>query len=216
VLRDFWRDFSAAVGGTKELRVAEVLDALNDLLGPHIFPPKEDGSNPRACPTCGTGNLSLKLGKFGAFVGCSNYPECRYTRQLAASGASGEGEGSSAEGMQNGVKVLGEDPETGLPVTLREGRFGPFVQLGPADPDKGAGKPKRSSLPKGLAPSAVDLPRALQLLALPREVARHPEAASRSWSTSAATVLTSSTAGPSPICRTTTTCSPSGRTAPST
>jgi DNA topoisomerase-1 len=175
VLRDFWRDFSAAVGGTKELRVAEVLDALNDLLGPHIFPPKEDGSNPRACPTCGTGNLSLKLGKFGAFVGCSNYPECRYTRQLAASGASGEGEGSSAEGMQNGVKVLGEDPETGLPVTLREGRFGPFVQLGPADPDKGAEKPKRSSLPKGLAPSAVDLARALQLLALPREVTRHPE-----------------------------------------
>jgi DNA topoisomerase-1 len=175
VLRDFWRDFSAAVGGTKELRVAEVLDALNDLLGPHIFPQKEDGSKPRACPTCGTGNLSLRLGKFGAFVGCSNYPECHYTRQLAASGAPGEGEGSSAEGMQNGVKVLGEDPERGLPVTLREGRFGPFVQLGEADPEKGAEKPKRSSLPKGLAPSAVDLARALQLLALPREVTRHPE-----------------------------------------
>src|SRR5918995_1696689 len=157
VLRDFWRDFSAAVGGTKELRVAEVLDALNDLLGPHIFPQKEDGSNPRACPTCGTGNLSLKLGKFGAFIGCSNYPECRYTRQLAASGASGEGEGSSAEGMQNGVKVLGEDPETGLPVTLRDGRFGPFVQLGEAGSEKGGEKPKRSSRPKGLAPSAVDL-----------------------------------------------------------
>ena len=175
VLRDFWGDFSVAVGETKELRVAEVLEALNDLLGPHIFPAKEDGSNPRACPTCGTGNLSLKLGKFGAFVGCSNYPECHYTRQLAASGAPGEGEGSSAEGMENGVKVLGEDPQTGLPVTLRDGRFGPFVQLGEGDPEKAAEKPKRSSLPKGLAPSAVDLARALQLLSLPREVTRHPE-----------------------------------------
>ena len=85
-----------------------MLDALNELLGPHIFPDKGDGSNPRACPTCGTGQLSLKLGKFGAFIGCSNYPECKYTRQLAASGVEGEGDGSSENGGQPGVKVLGD------------------------------------------------------------------------------------------------------------
>ena len=175
VLRDFWRDFSAAIGSTKELRVTDVLEALNGLLGAHIFPDKGDGSNPRACPTCGSGQLSLKLGKFGAFVGCSNYPECKYTRQLSASGIEGEGDGSSADGGQPGVRVLGNDPATGLPVTLRDGRFGPFVQLGEASSEKGAEKPKRSSLPKGLAPAALDLDKALRLLALPREVTRHPE-----------------------------------------
>ncbi|ACL58232.1 type I DNA topoisomerase [Methylobacterium nodulans] len=175
VLRDFWRDFSAAIAGTKELRTAEVLEALNQLLGPHIFPPRADGANPRACPNCASGTLSLKLGKFGAFVGCSNYPECKYTRQLSAAGVEGEGDGSSGEGGQPGQRVLGEDPATGLPVTLREGRFGPFVQLGEASAEKGAEKPKRSSLPRGLSPAEVSLETALKLLALPREVARHPE-----------------------------------------
>ncbi|GJD97538.1 type I DNA topoisomerase [Methylobacterium iners] len=175
VLREFWRDFSAAIGGTKELRVTEVLEALNGLLGAHIFPEKADGSNPRTCPTCGSGQLSLKLGKFGSFVGCSNYPECKYTRQLAASGVEGDGEGTSENGGQPGTRVLGDDPVTGLPVSLRDGRFGPFVQLGEASAEKGAEKPKRSSLPKGLSPAAVDLAKALALLALPREVARHPE-----------------------------------------
>jgi DNA topoisomerase-1 len=169
VMRAFWRDFSAAIGETKELRTTEILDALNELLGPHIFPDRGDGSNPRTCPSCGQGQLSLKLGKFGSFVGCSNYPECRYTRQLAAVGADGDGEGSSENGGQPGTRVLGDDPETGLPVTLRDGRFGPFVQLGEGE------KPKRSSLPKTLPPAAVDLEKALKLLALPREVARHPE-----------------------------------------
>ncbi|GAB6844682.1 DNA topoisomerase-1 [Methylorubrum rhodinum] len=175
VLRDFWRDFSAAIGGTKELRVAEVLEALNGLLGPHIFPDKGDGSDPRSCPTCGSGQLSLKLGKFGAFIGCSNYPECKYTRQLSASAVEGEGDGSSADGGQPGVRVLGEDPATGLPVSLRDGRFGPFVQLGEASSEKGAEKPKRSSLAKGMTPSSVTLDMALKLLSLPREVAKHPE-----------------------------------------
>ncbi|MBY0297220.1 MAG: type I DNA topoisomerase [Methylobacterium sp.] len=175
VLRDFWREFSAAIAGTKELRTAEVLEALNQLLGPHIFPARADGANPRACPTCGGGTLSLKLGKFGAFIGCSNYPECKYTRQLSAAGIEGDGEGNGAEGGQPGVRVLGEDPATGLPVTLRDGRFGPFVQLGEASSEKGAEKPKRSSLPRGLAPGDVTLETALKLLALPREVARHPE-----------------------------------------
>ncbi|MGP9819125.1 type I DNA topoisomerase [Salinarimonas sp. NSM] len=167
VLRDFWRDFSAAVGDTKELRTTQVLDALNDYLAPHIFPPKADGSSPRACPSCGDGQLSLKLGKFGSFIGCSNYPECRYTRQLSAAAAEGD-----AEGGQPGTRVLGKDPGTGLDVTLRDGRFGPFIQLGEAEGDV---KPKRSSLPKGMTPAAVDLEKALALLSLPREVAKHPE-----------------------------------------
>jgi DNA topoisomerase-1 len=169
VLRDFWRDFSASVGDTKDLRTTQVLDALNDYLAPHIFPPKADGTDPRACPSCGAGTLSLKLGKFGAFIGCSNYPECRYTRQLSAAAADGEG---GAEGGQPGVRVLGKDPQTGLEVSLRDGRFGPFVQLGEAEGDE---KPKRASLPRGMTPVSIDLEKALKLLSLPREVARHPE-----------------------------------------
>ncbi len=169
VLRDFWRDFSAAIGETKELRTAEILEALNELLAPHIFPPRGDGADPRACPQCGSGQLSLKLGRYGAFIGCSNYPDCRYTRQLIT--GNGEGEGFGDEGTP-GVKLLGEDPETGLPVTLREGRFGPFVQLGEGDDGE---KPKRSSLPRGMNPADIDLERALKLLSLPRQVATHPE-----------------------------------------
>jgi DNA topoisomerase-1 len=169
LLRDFWRDFSGAIGSTKELRTGEVLEALNDLLGPHIFPDKGDGGNPRGCPACGAGMLSLKLGKFGAFIGCSNYPECRYTRQLAAS-AGADDEAKAVEGTAaGGPRVLGSDPGTGLDVTLRDGRFGPYVQLGEGE------KPKRASLPKGMSPSMLDLERALALLSLPKEVARHPE-----------------------------------------
>ena len=169
VLRDFWRDFSAAIDSTKELRTAQVLDALNELLGPHIFPDKGDGSNPRTCPTCGTGTISLKLGRYGAFIGCSNYPECRYTRQLAASGVEGNGETEGAGGGEAGTKQLGKDAASGLDVTLRDGRFGPYVQLGEGE------KPKRVSLPKGMAPGSLDLERALMLLAMPKQVAVHPE-----------------------------------------
>lgn len=166
VLRDFWRDFSGAVTEIKDLRVSEVLDALNELLAPHIFPDKGDGSNPRACPVCDSGQLSLKVSKFGAFIGCSNYPECSYTRQLAKSG---EGE---EDGAADGPKVLGQDPETGLDVSLRNGRFGLYVQLGE---DSKENKPKRSSLPKTWSASDLDLEKALQLLSLPREVGLHPE-----------------------------------------
>jgi DNA topoisomerase I len=163
VLRDFWRDFIAAVEETKELRTTQVLDALNEYLGPHIFPTKEDGSEPRACPSCAAGQLSLKLGKFGAFIGCSNYPDCRYTRPLAANG-----DGVVGDEGTPGVKLLGTDPDSGLEVTLRDGRFGPYVQLGNGE------KPKRQGLPRGTAPDAVDLAMALKLLSLPREVATHP------------------------------------------
>ncbi len=165
VLRDFWRDFSAAIDSTKDLRTTQVLDSLNDLLGPHIFPAKEDGSNARACPACANGQLSLKLGKFGAFIGCSNYPECKFTRTLSDRGEAAAG----AEGDRPGVKILGEDPKTGQEITLRDGRFGAYVQQGEGD------KPPRSSLPAALKPEDVTLEKALALLSLPREVAKHPE-----------------------------------------
>ncbi|MBO0902723.1 type I DNA topoisomerase [Jiella sonneratiae] len=166
VLRDFWRDFSDHVEGTKELRVSDVLDALNEELAPLVFPPREDGTEPRACPRCGDGKLSLKLGKFGAFVGCSNYPECNYTRQLGTSFSADAADAETAEGP----KELGTDPETGEPVTLRSGRFGPYVQRG-----EGGKEAKRSSLPKGWEPADIDLEKALRLLSLPREVGTHPE-----------------------------------------
>jgi DNA topoisomerase-1 len=163
VLRDFWRDFIGAIDDTKDLKISQVIDALNDLLAPHLFPPRQDGSDPRTCPTCGTGRLSLKLSKFGAFIGCSNYPECRHTASLTASG-------SGTPEMSN--KKLGEDPATGLDITVRSGRFGPYLQLG--EGVDGA-KPKRASLPKGVAPEDMELDRAIALLSLPRDVGRHPE-----------------------------------------
>ena len=165
VLQDFWIDFIGAVNDIKELRVTQVLDALNDLLEPHIFPQPADGSDRRKCPNCETGRLSLKLGRFGAFIGCSNYPECNYTRQMTP----------GAEGSVNGTKLLGEDPETGLEVSVRSGRFGPYLQLGEQSKEKDAEKPKRASIPKGVSPDDIDLERALAILSLPREVGIHPE-----------------------------------------
>ena len=177
VLEDFWIDFIGAVNQIKEIRITQVLDALNDLLEPHIFPPREDGAPVRQCPQCGNGQLSLKVGRFGAFIGCSNYPECTYTRQMTP----------GAPGAQ-ATKVLGTDPVSGMDVTLRGGRFGTYLQLGEEikapklkkgqkkDPDAPEPvKPKRASLPKGVEPDQIDLEKALALLSLPREVGISPE-----------------------------------------
>ena len=193
VLRDFWGAFSQAIAGTKDLSITQVIDSLDAELGPHFFPANDNGHDPRVCPGCKAGRLGIRLGKFGAFIGCSNYPECRYTRRLGVDNGNGEHEGP---------KLLGTDPATGLPVTLRHGPYGQYVQLGdgngngngadhgavPAEESskaKGKGKrkkkappkekPKRASLPRGLSPADVKLETAIGLLSLPRTVGMHPE-----------------------------------------
>jgi DNA topoisomerase-1 len=162
VLARFWRDFSAAIAETADLRIGEVLTKIDDFLSPHLYPLREDGSDPRICASCGTGKLHLKTSRSGgAFIGCGNYPECRYTRPI-----SGE-EGGSVDG-----RVLGVD-EAGVEISLRAGRFGPYVQKGEATTE--APKPPRASLPKGWESSSLTLERAITLLTLPRQIGPHPE-----------------------------------------
>ncbi|RVV98530.1 type I DNA topoisomerase [Mesobaculum littorinae] len=166
VLRQFWRDFSAAIAETSELRITDVLEKINEVLEPHLFPPTEDGSDPRLCPHCGEGRLSVRTARSGgAFIGCSNYPECRFTRPFGPPGMEA-GDEIGPDG-----KILGEDK--GDTITLRKGRFGPYVQRG--EPTEEQPKPPRASLPKGWEISEIDLERALMLLSLPREIGPHPE-----------------------------------------
>ncbi|MFT7595028.1 MAG: DNA topoisomerase-1 [Paracoccaceae bacterium] len=159
VLARFWKDFSVAISETSELRITEVLDVLDDALAPQLYPPREDGSDPRTCPKCGEGKLHLKTSRTGGFVGCGNYPECRFTRPIA---------GDAAEG---GERVLGED--AGDEISLKAGRFGPYVQRG--EPTEEVKKPPRASLPKGWEADDMDLAKALTLLSLPRQLGDHPD-----------------------------------------
>ncbi|WP_170587678.1 type I DNA topoisomerase [Ruegeria arenilitoris] len=159
LLSKFWRDFSAAIAETSELRISEVLDKLDEALAPQLYPPREDGSDPRICPKCGVGRLHLKTSRTGGFVGCGNYPECTYTRPIAGEGAEGE------------ERMLGMDGED--EIWLKSGRFGPYVQRGEATPENK--KPPRASLPKGWSKDDMDLEKALTLLSLPREIGEHPE-----------------------------------------
>ena len=162
LLAEFWTDFKAALDDTSELRITDVLDHLDADLEQVFFTPNENGEIVRQCQKCETGRLGLKLGKFGAFIGCSNYPECNYTRQI---GQNDNGDEASLD-----EKLLGQNPE-GLDVYLRKGPYGFYVQAGALDEKK----PKRSSLPKEKSAAEIDLEYALGLLALPRDVGAHPE-----------------------------------------
>ena len=159
LLREFWNEFSSSVDETKDLRVTNVLDALNDALRSSVFPNREDGVDPRKCNSCEDGKLSLKLGKFGAFVGCSNYPECKFTRPFG-----GEDMSISTED-----KLLGQHPDNGADIVLKSGRYGPYVEM---ETDK---KPKRTSLPKSWPYDLMDLDKGLRLINLPRKIGEHPE-----------------------------------------
>ena len=162
VLTRFWRDFTKALEGTSELRITEVLEAIDDALAPHLYPARADGGDPRQCPLCGKGRLNLKTARSGgAFIGCGNYPECRYTRPLSAPG----------DDAPAGDRLLGHDE--GDEIHLKIGRFGPYVQRG--EPTEDQPKPPRASLPKGWDPAALELDRALMLLSLPRQIGPHPE-----------------------------------------
>ncbi|MBU2359101.1 MAG: topoisomerase DNA-binding C4 zinc finger domain-containing protein, partial [Alphaproteobacteria bacterium] len=173
LLERFWRDFSAAIAETADLRIGEVLDKINEVLEPHLFPDPGDGTDPRLCPNCGQGRLSMRTARSGgAFIGCSNYPECRYTRPFGPPDPEAEKSAIPPDG-----KLLGED--MGDEIRIFKGRFGPFAQRGAATEDNP--KPPRQSVPAAWEPEEVELEQAVRLLALPRLIGPHPEDGVNVW-----------------------------------
>ena len=173
VLERFWTDFSAAIAETADLRITEVLEKINDVLAPHLFPPLEDGGDPRLCPNCGEGRLSMRTARSGgAFIGCSSYPECKYTRPFGPPNPEAEASAIPPEG-----KLLGT--EGGDEIRVFKGRFGPYVQRGEVTEENK--KPPRQSIPKDWEPEDLELGRAVMLLSLPREIGPHPEDGITVW-----------------------------------
>ena len=166
ILQDFWDEFEKAIDQTADLRITEVLEKLNEVLSPHIFPKNNDGTDPRICKNCTDGLLSMRTSRAGsAFIGCSNYPNCKYTRPL-----SGESTAKDTDLLNEEILGITEDEQK---VTIRSGRFGPYVQLGEQSDPKV--KPPRTSIPKGMDIKSINLEKALRLLKLPREIGAHPE-----------------------------------------
>ena len=172
VMHDFWDAFSKAVENTRELKIGDVIDALDEELGPHFFPARDDGTDPRVCAACGKGRLGLKLGRYGSFIGCSNYPTCQFTRRLAIDGA--EDSNGNADTLKEGMRTLGHSPDTGEEITVRRGPYGLYVQQGEQTEDKKV-RPKRTSLTRGMDGDQITLDQALGLLSLPRLIGLHPE-----------------------------------------
>ncbi|CAI3928625.1 DNA topoisomerase IA (TopA) (PDB:1CY0) [Commensalibacter communis] len=170
VLRNFWDDFSKAIEQTKDLKISDVIDALDHDLGNHFFAESTDGSDPRKCPACDSGKLHLKLGRYGAFIGCTNYPECQYTRRLGVDGANPEEEDT----LKEGSRTLGNHPETDESIILKRGPYGLYIQCGEADPENKKKKPKRATIPKGMDGNAITLEDAIGLLSLPRTLGQYP------------------------------------------